>query len=80
MTGRLYHPLRLTAAARPMVFGGHAIAQHLGRSGLPDWAMTRSTPAEAATAFSSSKASWSHSVMTILTWPYPSSYSFVACP
>ena len=39
MTGRLYHPLRLTAAARPMVFGGHAIAQHLGRSGLPDWAI-----------------------------------------
>ena len=32
-------PLRLTAPPRPLVFGGHAIAQQLGKAGLPDWAV-----------------------------------------
>ncbi|MFD5027775.1 class I mannose-6-phosphate isomerase [Streptomyces sp. NPDC058373] len=30
-------PLRLTALAKPLVFGGHAIARHLGKTGIPDW-------------------------------------------
>lgn len=38
MTGvREWYPLRLTAPVRPLVFGGHAIAQRLGKEGLPDW-------------------------------------------
>jgi mannose-6-phosphate isomerase len=32
-------PLRLTTPPRPLVFGGHAIAQQLGKAGLPDWAI-----------------------------------------
>ncbi|MFC4907403.1 class I mannose-6-phosphate isomerase [Actinomadura gamaensis] len=31
------YPLRLSATARPLVFGGHAIARHLGKTGIPDW-------------------------------------------
>ena len=31
------YPLRLTAAAKPLVFGGHAIAGRLGKTGIPDW-------------------------------------------
>jgi mannose-6-phosphate isomerase len=31
-----WYPLRLTATARPLVFGGTAIADRLGRTGLPD--------------------------------------------
>ncbi|MFJ9038567.1 type I phosphomannose isomerase catalytic subunit [Streptomyces sp. NPDC102406] len=31
------HPLRLTVTAKPLVFGGHAIARRLGKTGLPDW-------------------------------------------
>lgn len=31
------HPLRLTVTARPLVFGGRAIARRLGKTGLPDW-------------------------------------------
>lgn len=31
------YPLRLTVTARPLVFGGHAIARRLGKRGLPDW-------------------------------------------
>jgi mannose-6-phosphate isomerase len=31
-----WYPLRLTAPARPLVFGGHAITRRLGRAGLPD--------------------------------------------
>ncbi|MQY03719.1 class I mannose-6-phosphate isomerase [Actinomadura macrotermitis] len=31
------YPLRLTATARPLVFGGHAIARRLGKTGVPDW-------------------------------------------
>jgi mannose-6-phosphate isomerase len=31
-----WYPLRLTAPARPLVFGGHAIARRLGKAGLPD--------------------------------------------
>ncbi len=34
-----WYPLRLTSTARPMVFGGHAIARELGKRGLPDWAL-----------------------------------------
>ncbi|WP_016905422.1 class I mannose-6-phosphate isomerase [Streptomyces xiaopingdaonensis] len=30
------HPLRLTAPAKPLVFGGRAIARRLGKRGLPD--------------------------------------------
>ena len=36
-TGSELYPLRLTAVAKPLVFGGHAIARTLGRSGIPDW-------------------------------------------
>ncbi|MFB7596785.1 type I phosphomannose isomerase catalytic subunit [Streptomyces sp. NPDC056160] len=32
-------PLRLSVTARPLVFGGHAIARRLGKSGLPDWSI-----------------------------------------
>ncbi|MFH9801137.1 class I mannose-6-phosphate isomerase [Streptomyces albidoflavus] len=41
MSGRhpgLY-PLRLTALAKPLVFGGQAIARHLGKAGLPEWSI-----------------------------------------
>ncbi|MDG9722806.1 class I mannose-6-phosphate isomerase [Streptomyces sp. DH41] len=31
------YPLRLTVTAKPLVFGGHAIARRLGKTGLPDW-------------------------------------------
>lgn len=34
-----WYPLRLTAPARPLVFGGHAIARELGKPGLPDWSV-----------------------------------------
>ncbi|MGA5042320.1 type I phosphomannose isomerase catalytic subunit [Streptomyces capoamus] len=33
------YPLRLTVTAKPLVFGGHAIARRLGRTGLPDWSV-----------------------------------------
>ncbi|WP_217144955.1 class I mannose-6-phosphate isomerase [Streptomyces sp. AC627_RSS907] len=33
------YPLRLTGPAKPLVFGGHAIARRLGRAGLPDWSI-----------------------------------------
>lgn len=36
IAGDLY-PLRLTTPAKPLVFGGHAIARRLGRAGIPDW-------------------------------------------
>ncbi|ADH67211.1 class I mannose-6-phosphate isomerase [Nocardiopsis dassonvillei] len=41
MTGAAvdWYPLRVSAPARQLVFGGHAIARHLGREGLPDWAV-----------------------------------------
>jgi mannose-6-phosphate isomerase class I len=32
-----WYPLRLTTPAKPLVFGGHAIARRLGRTGIPDW-------------------------------------------
>jgi len=32
-----WYPLRLTTPAKPLVFGGHAIADRLGRTGIPDW-------------------------------------------
>ncbi|MBC8989613.1 class I mannose-6-phosphate isomerase [Micromonospora chalcea] len=32
-----WYPLCLTAPARPLVTGGRAIAERLGRTGLPDW-------------------------------------------
>ena len=38
-SGMALHPLRLTAPARPLVTGGHAIARELGKEGLPDWAV-----------------------------------------
>ncbi|WP_129661381.1 class I mannose-6-phosphate isomerase [Rothia halotolerans] len=34
-----WHPLRVTAPARPLVFGGHSIAGRLGKSGIPDWSI-----------------------------------------
>ncbi|WP_017571579.1 class I mannose-6-phosphate isomerase [Nocardiopsis halotolerans] len=34
-----WRPLRVSAPARQLVFGGHAIARHLGKEGLPDWAV-----------------------------------------
>jgi mannose-6-phosphate isomerase class I len=37
--GPEWYPLRLTFTARPLVFGGHAIARRLGRADLPDWAI-----------------------------------------
>jgi len=33
------YPLRLTVTARPLVFGGHALARRLGKKGLPDWSV-----------------------------------------
>ncbi|MFD0900149.1 type I phosphomannose isomerase catalytic subunit [Actinomadura sediminis] len=33
------YPLRLTFTARPLVFGGRAIAERLGKSDLPDWSI-----------------------------------------
>lgn len=36
--GGLY-PLRLTVTAKPLVFGGHAIAHRLGKTGIPDWSI-----------------------------------------
>ncbi|MFF9024809.1 type I phosphomannose isomerase catalytic subunit [Streptomyces eurythermus] len=33
------YPLRLSVTARPLVFGGHAIARRLGKRGLPDWSV-----------------------------------------
>ncbi|MFB6597039.1 hypothetical protein [Streptomyces diastaticus] len=41
MKGRLpgLYPLRLTALAKPLVFGGQAIARHLGKAGLPQWSI-----------------------------------------
>ncbi|RZU18281.1 type I phosphomannose isomerase catalytic subunit [Streptomyces sp. BK239] len=35
--GTTPYPLRLTVTAKPLVFGGHAIARRLGKTGLPDW-------------------------------------------
>jgi mannose-6-phosphate isomerase len=37
--GRHLYPLRLTVTAKPLVFGGHAIARCLGKAGLPDWSV-----------------------------------------
>src|SRR3954454_12690884 len=34
-----WYPLRLTAPARPLVFGGRAIAAELGKAGLRDWSV-----------------------------------------
>lgn len=31
------YPLRLTAPAKPLVFGGQAIARQLGKAGIPNW-------------------------------------------
>ncbi|MFF8551538.1 class I mannose-6-phosphate isomerase [Streptomyces sp. NPDC015501] len=41
MSGRArgLHPLRLTVTAKPLVFGGQAIARRLGKRGLPDWSI-----------------------------------------
>ncbi|MFI0242176.1 class I mannose-6-phosphate isomerase [Streptomyces sp. NPDC016845] len=39
MSGSPLSPLRLTVTARPLVFGGHAIARHLGKTGIPDWSI-----------------------------------------
>jgi mannose-6-phosphate isomerase len=36
-----WYPLRLDALAKPLVFGGHAIARRLARSGIPDWGICR---------------------------------------
>ncbi|MFC9154639.1 class I mannose-6-phosphate isomerase [Streptomyces bauhiniae] len=33
------YPLRLTATAKSLVFGGHAIARRLGKTGIPDWSI-----------------------------------------
>ncbi|CAM5713244.1 class I mannose-6-phosphate isomerase [Streptomyces griseomycini] len=33
------YPLRLSVTARPLVFGGHAIARRLGKKGIPDWSI-----------------------------------------
>ncbi|WP_067479165.1 type I phosphomannose isomerase catalytic subunit [Actinomadura hibisca] len=33
------YPLRLTVTAKPLVFGGHAIARRLGKTGIPDWSV-----------------------------------------
>ncbi|MEU0076170.1 type I phosphomannose isomerase catalytic subunit [Streptomyces sp. NPDC006332] len=37
--GTALYPLRLTVTAKPLVFGGHAIARRLGKTGLPDWSV-----------------------------------------
>jgi hypothetical protein len=34
-----WYPLRVAAPPRPLVFGDHAIAERLGKEGLPDWAI-----------------------------------------
>jgi len=34
-----WYPLRVTAPPRPLVFGDHAIANRLGKEGIPDWAI-----------------------------------------
>ncbi|WP_367220512.1 class I mannose-6-phosphate isomerase [Streptomyces sp. 16-176A] len=41
MSGRdvRLHPLRLTVTAKPLVFGGHALARRLGKTGIPDWSV-----------------------------------------
>ena len=46
--GELY-PLRLTAPAKPLVFGGHAIARTLGKAGIPDWGSPRRGSAATST-------------------------------
>lgn len=33
------YPLRLTVISKPLVFGGHAIARRLGKTGIPDWSV-----------------------------------------
>ncbi|MFA3877759.1 type I phosphomannose isomerase catalytic subunit [Streptomyces sp. MMCC 100] len=33
------YPLRLTVTAKSLVFGGHAIAGRLGKTGIPDWSI-----------------------------------------
>ncbi|MFD4630657.1 class I mannose-6-phosphate isomerase [Streptomyces sp. NPDC058284] len=33
------YPLRLSVTAKPLVFGGKAIARRLGKSGIPDWSI-----------------------------------------
>ncbi|MFC8001979.1 class I mannose-6-phosphate isomerase [Streptomyces olivaceus] len=37
--GTPLYPLRLTVAAKSLVFGGQAIARRLGKTGLPDWSV-----------------------------------------
>ncbi|MFB4319980.1 class I mannose-6-phosphate isomerase [Actinomadura sp. 21ATH] len=37
--GTPLHPLRLSVTAKPLVFGGKAIARHLGKTGIPDWSI-----------------------------------------
>ncbi|MFF0462561.1 type I phosphomannose isomerase catalytic subunit [Streptomyces mexicanus] len=37
--GTALYPLRLTVTAKPLVFGGHALARRLGKRGLPDWSV-----------------------------------------
>lgn len=40
MSGSIgWYPLRVTAPARPLVFGGRTIARWLGKQGIPDWAI-----------------------------------------
>lgn len=33
------YPLRLSVTAKPLVFGGHALARRLGKRGIPDWSV-----------------------------------------
>ncbi|MFF4173042.1 type I phosphomannose isomerase catalytic subunit [Streptomyces sp. NPDC001744] len=33
------YPLRLTVTVKPLVFGGHALARRLGKTGIPDWSV-----------------------------------------
>ncbi|WP_181699990.1 class I mannose-6-phosphate isomerase [Nocardia sp. GTS18] len=37
--GPALYPLRLSVTAKPLVFGGHAISQRLGKTGIPDWSI-----------------------------------------
>ncbi|MFK4067857.1 class I mannose-6-phosphate isomerase [Streptomyces sp. NPDC029674] len=37
--GTALYPLRLTVTAKPLVFGGQAIARRLGKAGIPDWSV-----------------------------------------
>ncbi|WP_399920516.1 class I mannose-6-phosphate isomerase [Streptomyces kanamyceticus] len=37
--GAALYPLRLTVTAKPLVFGGQAIARRLGKTGIPDWSI-----------------------------------------